>query len=91
MSQQIVQAPIQFVFIAGLLYRLVWIVVAGDMTAPVLKTGLLAAPLLIPVLLFGHWLSRRGSPAAFRRVVYVLIMLMGTGVIAKGIGAWATA
>ena len=82
------KATIQFVFISSLLYRLVWVVVAGDWSLGVAKLALLAVPLAIPILIGAHWLSKYGSATRFRRVVYALIMLMGTGLLVKGLAMW---
>jgi hypothetical protein len=45
-------------------------------------------PLVIPLILIGHALSRRGPAQRFRHYVYGLIALFGVSVFAKGLWAW---
>ena len=79
---------VQSVFLVMLLYRLVLIGMAGDYSAHVLRLSLYTVPLVIPLILIGHALSRRGPAQRFRRYVYGLIALFGVSVFAKGLWAW---
>ncbi len=83
------KATVQFVFLTSVGFRLLWITVAGDWGPGTLWLALLSLPVVLPAVVWGHHLSRKGSSAAFRRTVYLLIGLTGGGVLAKGVWTWA--
>jgi uncharacterized membrane protein YfcA len=82
------KATVQFVFLTSVGCRLLWITAAGDWGPGTLWLALGSLPVVLPAVGLGHYLSRRGSSTAFRRTVYLLIGLIGGGVLAKGAWAW---
>ena len=83
------KATIQFVFLANLAYRHTAIALTGDYTISVLALAAWAAPVGAIALYLGHRLSRRGSVALFRKVVFTLIALFGVVLIVRAAFAWA--
>lgn len=82
------KATVQFVFVSGMIYRLILIGIAGDYSREILAVSFYALPIAIPVLIAAHALSKRASVDLFRRVVYSLIGLSGLVILARGIMLW---
>lgn len=82
------KATVQFVFLSSVGFRLACISAAGDWSTGTIKLALVILPAIVPAVVAGHYLSRRASTDSFRRVVYVLILLTGVGVLGKGVVAW---
>jgi uncharacterized protein len=79
------KATVQFIFLISTAYRLVWVGVSGDMTLPVVRLALLSLPVVLPVLVLAHALSKRISVAGFRRAVFAVILLTGGAVLGRGL------
>lgn len=78
------KATVQFVFATMLVVRLSLVAFMGDgFTSSVLTLSAWIIPACIPLLLLGHLLSRKGSPRAFKSVVYALIVVAGISLVAK--------
>jgi len=82
------KATVQFVFSAGVIYRLISIGVAGDYTAEVLKLASVAVPVAMVALVVGHALSHKAPADRFRRHVYAVIGCFGLCVLGKGALGW---
>jgi uncharacterized protein len=80
----------QIVFIFGNVIRLITILLGPrGVTSEVASLSLIALPFCIPVLILGNLLSKKHSPELFKKVVYIVIGVLGIILLLKSLAKFA--
>ena len=87
-SKEATKASVMFTFVGTVAMRLVPYAWIGWITTRRLAIGAAVIPVVVLGTLMGEWLFGRVSQEAFRRVVAVMLVVLGLYQIGKAAGVW---